>query len=377
MIQFMAALGVAARVPGCRLSNVRLPEWGVTSPDIAETGERTERITGIGMRIDVAEVSERLRSGVMSRFSIDGYAQHMDNFLERGVYNGIFRQRGIEAEAIGPDCLAISIRGSEVLAAPHQDYTLIPIAFYREIVATTGLQPVFIGQIGMDPYSDALRQAFPTARFIPSRGALHDFELLRRATNLVVSVSTFAWLAAWLSEASLIVLPLTGFLNPCQFPQVDLLPLNDSRYRFYLFPLNYAVPVEQVALLHETMAGCWRRMMPSMIAELRAHRPRFGLDLPAMYPYFDEGFYLATNVDVAQAVERGGFRNGFDHWLMAGCHERRAPFPLHKIWYGMTYPLAAIEVGQGDFADFHHHWVAVGRQRGYRTLPLQAGSSSP
>ena len=37
--------------------------------------------------------------------------------------------------------------------------------------------------------------------------------------------------------------------------------------------------------------------------------------------------------------------------------------------------LAAVEVGQGDFLDFHHHYLAVGAARGYRPLPPEDADS--
>jgi hypothetical protein len=45
------------------------------------------------------------------------------------------------------------------------------------------------------------------------------------------------------------------------------------------------------------------------------------------------------------------------------------PFPLDKVFYTRTYPLAAVEIGQGDFVDPWHHYVAAGRFRGYLPVP--------
>jgi len=67
---------------------------------------------------------------------------------------------------------------------------------------------------------------------------LADFERLRSARHVVTSVSSFAWLATWLSDAQTIHVPVLGLLNPAQRPDVDLLPLDDPRYRFYRFPVR-------------------------------------------------------------------------------------------------------------------------------------------
>ena len=49
--------------------------------------------------------------------------------------------------------------------------------------------------------------------------------------------------------------------------------------------------------------------------------------------------------------------------------EQRLPFELSVPWYAAQYPMAAMEVAQGDFSSFAHHYAAVGRAHGYRTMP--------
>jgi len=48
-----------------------------------------------------------------------------------------------------------------------------------------------------------------------------------------------------------------------------------------------------------------------------------------MTPLFDETHYLATYPDVADAVRRGDFASGQDHFLRFGQHEGREPTPPH------------------------------------------------
>jgi hypothetical protein len=380
MMQFMAAHALASRVPGCRVSGVDLPNWGISHPMLSRpdgmADARVARVGPLDMRIDVAGLSARLRSGEISRVEIDSYAQHLDNFQSSQVYREVFRPPVDDVEGFGPDQLVINIRGGKILQASHPDYTLIPVTFYEALISETGLRPVFMGQIGANLYVAALRRAFPAAPFIPSRGPVRDFEIIRRSRNIVVSVSTFSWLAAWLSDADRIFLPMTGFYNPAQFPEIDLLPLHDPRYRFYLFPVNYAVPVEQHEATHRALGGTWRYMRAEMIEELRSRRPRFGSPARLFRAAFDEDFYLRRHPGVREAVGRGAFRSGFEHYVMFGYFERRDPFPLDKVWYGREYPLAAIEVGQGDFADLHHHYLAVGRERGYALAPPSAQRES-
>lgn len=103
---------------------------------------------------------------------------------------------GLEVPRFGPGELVISIRAGKILDGIHRDYAVPPISFYRHLVAETGLKPVFVGQIGNDVYSRTIREAFPHATYVPSVSPIADFETLRRASNIVVSVSTFSMLAA-------------------------------------------------------------------------------------------------------------------------------------------------------------------------------------
>jgi hypothetical protein len=135
--------------------------------------------------------------------------------------------------------LLINVRGSEILGDCHPDYGPVPINFLVSVVQDTGLDPVFLGQLGNDYYSKALKRVFPSAKFISSGGADSDFEAIRSAHHILPSVSTFSWLATWLSKARSIHLPVLGMLNPLQRQDTWFLPLNEPRYHFYQFPIRY------------------------------------------------------------------------------------------------------------------------------------------
>ncbi len=94
-----------------------------------------------------------------------------------------------------------------------------------------------------------------------------------------------------------------------------------------------------------------------------------GRRLDAMLELFDEAFYLASNVDVAGGIQAGWLASGRDHYTMYGFKERRPPFALDAAWYAAKYKLAALEVAYGNYIDFTHHYVDVGRARGYRPTP--------
>jgi hypothetical protein len=374
MIEFMSGYAVASAVPGCRLSGVRLPEWGIEYPDLPPDSTRRVRMAGPPrMRIGRSELVRGLSDGEFDYVRILSYAQDLDNFPPKDVCAKLFVAKNVEVPRIGKDELLIHIRCDDVLHPVDPDYVLTPGEFYEDLVAHTGLKPVFMGQIGDNSFCRRLRERFPDAVFLPRQGVVEDIETLRRAQNIVTSVSTFAWIGAWLSNAEQIHMPLNGFLNPMQQPEVNLMPLDDPRYRFYLFPSNYAVPEQDWPQTHASMRGLWRLVTPDMIREMMAHQPRYGEALELIRLEFDEAHYLARNPDVRAVVESGGYKNGWAHYSTYGCIERRSPFPLDLGWYGRQYPIAAVEVGQGDFANFHHHYLAIGRRRGY--LPLPSGQT--
>jgi hypothetical protein len=150
---------------------------------------------------------------------------------------------------------------------------------------------------------------------------------------------------------------------------VDLLPLGDPRYRFWLFPINYAVPLDWHADVHQRLMPYCRLVTHGALKRQLDEAPRFSRDVGELLTEFDEAFYLASNADVNAAVASGSIASGRHHYIAHGFSEYRQPFALHAFWYVDRYPIAALEVAQGDYADLHHHYVAIGRSRFYRRTP--------
>ena len=97
--------------------------------------------------------------------------------------------------------------------------------FYQEVVEETGLHPVFMGQIAENDFTRKLRSRFPKAGYLHHNSAIEDFQTIRKAQHIVLPVSTFAWLAAWLSNAATIFFDFFGIFNPRLFSLHDLLPI--------------------------------------------------------------------------------------------------------------------------------------------------------
>lgn len=366
MIQYMVALKFRDLMPDTRISNVHLPEWRIEHPPI-ESPEQAETV-GRGHHIDLAGLAARVRAGEIRRIVFPGWGQRLENFLPLDVYRSVFRPTPANPPEFDSRHLLCPVRAGDIL---HSGlfYPLTPVEFYADVVAQTGLVPVFMGQTEPNRYTDRLRERFPTAIFLDTRGPLGDFALIRSAKNIVVGVSTFIWLAAWLSEADHIFMAVSGLFNHMQYPAADLLPFNDPRYRFWLFPINYGVPLELHAAAHRRIAPLWRQVSHPALRQMLLQAPRFDTPLEALLAEFDPAFYLKAHPDIAALLGSDNHEAARQHYAQHGHRQSRAPFPMDPIWYSLRYPIAAFEQSQGDYASFFHHFAAVGRRRGYRPLP--------
>jgi hypothetical protein len=167
MIQYLVALSLAQRVPGARIVQIHLPEWGIGIAPFEGTAPRTEIVTT--PRVDLERLAACLNDGSLECVDIRTYGQHIDNLLAPPAYRGLFHAPSVPQAAGSPDELVCNIRQGDILDAHHPDYVLIPPDFYAELIATTGLRPVFCGQLEATPYLETLKKRFPAARYEPRR----------------------------------------------------------------------------------------------------------------------------------------------------------------------------------------------------------------
>ncbi|MBS1081880.1 hypothetical protein [Gluconobacter kondonii] len=102
-----------------------------------------------------------------------------------------------------------------------------------------------------------MRQRFPNATFISSRGVERDFDFIRKSHYVVPALSTFSWLAAWLSNAKKIFFPVAGIFSPMQHPSAMLLPFNDKRYEFFTFPIYFARNIQEYREYMDPIRNLW------------------------------------------------------------------------------------------------------------------------
>lgn len=238
MAQYLVAMRLRQLVGGdLAITGYNMPEWGLVAPMQSPEGRTLPDLSG--NLFDLRQVAAWLKSGKLERIGLSGFGFRREHFPACGEARSLFVSSVAPRESLDDDELLINVRAEDILGRGiHPDYGLLPIEFYRTVVQRTGLKPVFQGQIEDGPYMDGLVKAFPEARVLPSQGAVADFQIIRQAKSIVLSLSSFTWIAAWLSQAREIHVPVYGFLNPRQRPDIDLLPVGDERYRFYAFPVR-------------------------------------------------------------------------------------------------------------------------------------------
>jgi hypothetical protein len=367
-LQYLAAQGLAQRCGGV-VRNIELPEWGLIAP-APPPAQKHSAGTGVNRyQFDSAGLADCLRRGVVEAVRIESFTFHMDHYPPRAEARRLFGPAiGVEAATgFGPDELVCSIRGGEILHALHPDYLPLPPAYYQSLAARTGLKLVFHGQLGDDPYSQSLRAAFPGAKFWASRGPGHDFETLRRSVNIALAISTFSWLAAWLSEAERVFLPVAGMFNPIQHPDQNFLPLDETAYEYDLFPYAKAVDLfiapERFARQQRLLASAMRQVNADELRDIIARGRHLGRGR-ILTAGFDPDFYTRIAPGVADFIAAGK-GPPLAHYMCTGWYEGRPPLEFDSEFYTITYPDAAMAVAEGRFATPLEHFLKLGYALGY------------
>ena len=370
-LQYLTAQGIARHVPGAKIRNIHLDMWGLTAP--ASRPGNDECASTEEFHIDVEGLADCLRRNVVDAVCIEGYAFHLDHFPPREECRRLFppTMGNSETQGFGRHELVCSVRGAEILKAIHSDYFPLPPSYYTKLQEEAGLDLVFYGQIGDDPYSQGLRDAFPKARFVPGSDQNRDFEVLRRSANVALSISTFAWLAAWLGEAERIYMPIGGIFSPVQHPDFILTPLDDPAYRFMLLPPVKAVDaledITRFWLMQDTI-GTHARL--ASIEELRDMLTRARKLGKGKVPVqgFDSAWYL-TNDPGAMADVRMGKDTALGRYLSEGYWRGVRHRPFDPLFYASIYPDAAEAVALGHYPDLWTHFMQAGEALGYVPAP--------
>lgn len=271
IFNLMLGRHISSRIQNSRVVYEHLPEFGhKTSPrriDHLRRQMKHNRIAIEGHVVDWSELREFHEKNKSGSILNRGYGMRFEYFEDqRPIWQERVRRRAID---IDPKCRAdsetlyVHIRAEDILRKAHADYFPLPIRFYQTLVRKgreAGIRDVqFIGQVeGSHPYLRELRSALKDCVF--SEGdALGDFMKLATARYRVISISSFAWLAAWMSPTpSTTIIPVAGLFDPERRPDIDLLSQLDSSFvqcKFenahwshrrnltdYLAELDYTIP---------------------------------------------------------------------------------------------------------------------------------------
>jgi len=177
---------------------------------------------------------------------LDGYFQRYEYVRALRPQIREWFRRG-STTPLSDDSLTIHLRSGDIwemkgslsrpMHPPHPSYPALPVSYYRKIIESRPWKAAYLV---------CEKPGDPVARCLLDRGDVTfvgkdpfgDFDFLRSSRNIVLSVSTFAWWAAWLSDASRIYFPLAGIFDPLQMEQrkpqerIDLVPSGDERYHF-------------------------------------------------------------------------------------------------------------------------------------------------
>lgn len=238
LFQYFFCRALVDRVPGTDLFGAAVPDYGFAAPEWPGRRDDLVPFTSI-WKLDVdaiaAVLAERRGPGVWIR----SYVQRQDYF-ERAACLRWYRELAVPATvpAIGDDCLLVHVRAGDLLVKGHHHYRPLPVGRIERAVSEAGLRPVFIGELHRDsPYVAEIRRRFRGETFLEPASAPADFETIRRARNVLMSVSTFAWMAVFLSEAERIWMPRTGMFEdfPAEGDWPDLLFRDDPRVTYLPF----------------------------------------------------------------------------------------------------------------------------------------------
>jgi hypothetical protein len=242
MFQYMFAITIAHRNPDILISGVDIDEWGLADDieTIFPNNFEPSRVLHLqGHIINVEEIVRMFDQDKIDCIEFSGWACRAEYYKNRCQLAALFPtpQPWLNCGYFH-EYLVVNIRAEDIIDGKHCDYMPTPISFIKAVLLETGLKPIFMGQIGDDWYSQKLKAEFQDSQFISSRGAIGDFELIRQSKNILIPVSTFSWLASFLSESNEnIYMPLLGMFNPAQRPDLNFAPKDDTRYHYYQFPV--------------------------------------------------------------------------------------------------------------------------------------------
>lgn len=336
MLQYMVCWKLHKIIPNSCISDICIEEFNIKShPSNIKDPNKTIFFDDKN-DLDFVSIAKYAEKFSDLKISMQGFFQKISLYPSLEECRNLFFSDIIVEDRFDDDELVINIRCGEIASGQVSWYPILPVAFYEHIISITGLRPVFVGQLDNKIYMEKIINAFPDARYIPSKGALYDFQLVRSAKNIAISVSTFSWLAAWLSNAKNIFYPLAGFLNPAlqkAYEQVELFTdfaaTEDERFRFFQMPFFHNEEISSLIRHHDSFYGQIYEVLPETVLNLKRSP------------------FVKKKILPAYAVHKG---------------------KVDPLWYLKNYPIAAREISEGYYTSVDQHYDEIGWRRNYSPI---------
>ncbi|WP_215755536.1 hypothetical protein [Acetobacter sp. P5B1] len=369
-LEYLVACRIKKEVPSLEIQNIHLPEWGIYTPTKELPPLEMCRLGWSRFWIDVPGLADCLKRGVITSLFQDAFCYNVEFLPSREESRKILgpTKKKIKADGFGDDILVCNIRANEILYGEHRNYIVLPPEYYKMILEDSGLSPVFYGQVEDNAYIASLKKMFPNAPFIQGKGAEHDFDVLRNSKNIAISVSTFSWLAAWLSYANRIYIPINAMYNPNQNKLQNFLDLSESVFRYVLLPFCWAENLYNNSskfFEKQNYMARYARFMTHQEVQNLLDRARSSWPEQPLLKDFDKDFYLNTYEDARNGINNG-IPSALDHYIHHGIHHGYRPYFFDDEFYTITYPDAALEVSLGYYKSVFDHYQKKGIFLGYK-----------
>jgi hypothetical protein len=185
------------------------------------------------------KVMALLASSIKTRIQINEPMMNLDRLISPTIaMNAIPGNKNVIAKAKSivqhyiDNYLFVNIRAGDILEPIHRSYRPLKIEEIKEAQNLARLPLVFYGQTQASAYMNEVRSAFPCAKIIYTNCPYTDFEITRLVKRILIPVSTFSWVATWLSSSVYdIYYPNYGLYSKKDRPDVKLINQQDSRYQ--------------------------------------------------------------------------------------------------------------------------------------------------
>ncbi len=105
----------------------------------------------------------------------------------------------------------------------HPNYSALPLSLYENIANSNGKSPIFLVERANPTwYLKLISKRFGKKSILFSGTVERDFSLLRTSSEVVLGISTFSWMAAFLGGAEIIHMPIRGLFDPNERTDLDL-----------------------------------------------------------------------------------------------------------------------------------------------------------